>query len=66
MNAEVCKDFIDEIIFKNFTDKDKYIRSIIMGKRRKTDKLYNAVSILVNDNDMVEGRDGDGMVYYDL
>ena len=66
MNAEDCKDFIDEIIYNNFTDKDKYIRSIIMGKRRKTDKLYNAVSILMNDNDMVEGRDGDGMVYSDL
>ena len=66
MNAEDCKDFIDEIIYNNFTDKDKYIRSVIMGKRRKTDKLYNAVSILMNDNDMVEGRDGDGMVYSDL
>ena len=70
MTAEACKQFIDEEIFANFTEQDQCIRSVIMDKRRKTDQLYNdnAVSILMNDDDMVIGigRDGDGYVYYDL
>ncbi len=66
MTAEACKDFIDKEIYDHFTERDQYIRSVIMGKRRKTDKSYNAVTILMNDNDMVLGRDGDGWVYYDL
>ena len=66
MTAEACKQFIDEEIFADFTDQDQYIRSVIMDKRRKSDQLYNAVSILMNDDDMVIGRDGDGLVYYDL
>ena len=66
MSAEACKDFVDNEIYNLFTDRDRYIRSLIIGKRRKTDKLYNAVSILMDDGDMVEGRDGDGKVYYDL
>lgn len=66
LSAEACKDFVDNEIYNLFTDRDRYIRSLIIGKRRKTDKLYNAVSILMDDGDMVEGRDGDGKVYYDL
>lgn len=66
MSAEACKDFIDKEIYDLFTDQDRYIRSIIIGKRLKSDRLYNAVVIMMNDNDMVEGRDGDGMVYYDF
>ena len=66
MTAEACKAFIDNEIYTLFTEQDQYIRSVIMGKRRKTDQLYNAVTIMMNDNDMVEGRDGNGMVYYDL
>jgi len=66
LTAEECKDFIDKEIYTLFTEQDQYIRSIIIGKRLKSDRVYNAVVIPMNDNDMVEGRDGDGMVYYDL
>ncbi len=66
MTAEACKNFIDNEIYAEFTEQDQYIRSVIMGKRRKTDQSYNAVTILMNDLDMVLGRDGDGWVYYDL
>eukprot|EP00984_Skeletonema_dohrnii_P033794 scaffold31561_cov94-Skeletonema_dohrnii-CCMP3373.AAC.1 len=38
MSAEACKDFIDNEIYKYFTEQDRYIRSVIMGKRRKTDQ----------------------------
>ena len=66
MSAGQCKEFIDNEIYNLFTDKDRYIRSLIVTKRTKTDPHYNAVSILMNDGDMVLGRDGNGMVYYDL
>ena len=66
MSAEACKAFIDNEIYTLFTNRDQYIRSVIIGKRLKTDQSYNAVTIMMNDNDMVEGRDGNGMVYYDL
>ncbi|KAK1736265.1 hypothetical protein QTG54_012865 [Skeletonema marinoi] len=66
MSAEACKDFIDNEIYTLFTERDQYIRSVIIGKRLKTDQSYNAVTIMMNDNDMVEGRDGNGMVYYDF
>jgi hypothetical protein len=66
MTAVACKDFIDREIFQLFTERDQYVRSIIIGKRLKSDTWYNTVVILMNDNDMVEGRDGDGLVYYDL
>ena len=66
MSAPDCKNFIDNEIFNLFTDRDRYIRSVIMGKRRKTDEHYNAVTILIGDNDMTEGLFGDGIVTYEL
>jgi hypothetical protein len=68
MTAEQCKDFIDDIIYTSdqYTDQDKYVRSIIIGKRFKSDREYNSVVIMMNDDDMVFGRDGDGLIYYDL
>ena len=66
MTGEECKTFIDLEIYNLFTDRDRYIRTIIKGKRKKTDKYYNAVSILIGDNDMVEGLLGDGVVTYEL
>ena len=66
MSAADCKNFIDLEIFNLFTDRDKYIRSVIIGKRRKTDPYYNAVTIYINDEDMTEGLVGDGVVTYEL
>ena len=66
MSAPDCKAFIDGEIFNLFTDRDRYIRSVIMGKRRKTDEHYNAVTIYIGDNDMTEGLFGDGIVTYEL
>ena len=66
LTALECKDFIDNEIYELFTERDQYVRSIIIGKRTKGDKWYNAVVIMMNDADMVMGRDGDGLVYYDL
>lgn len=66
MTALDCKAFIDNEIYSLFTERDKYVRSIIIGKRTKEDQWYNAVVIQMGDDDMVQGRDGDGMIYYDL
>ena len=66
MTALACEDFIDTEIYNLFTERDQYVRSIIIGKRTKEDKWYNAFVIQMGDDDMVQGRDGDGMIYYDL
>ena len=66
MTAIACKEFIDEEILTIFTEQDKFIRTRIIGKRSTEDEWYNAVTILMDDNDVVLGRDGDGMVYYGL
>lgn len=64
--AIVCKEFIDEEILKDFTERDKYVRVIIKGKRKKIDSWYNTIVIPMDDNNMVKGRDFDGMIYYDF
>ncbi|KAL7546806.1 hypothetical protein ACHAWF_016016 [Thalassiosira exigua] len=66
MTAIQCKSFIDEDIISTFTGRDKYIRVIIKGKRRKYDTWYNTVVIVMNDADMATGIDGDGLVQYDF
>ena len=53
-------------IITTFTDRDRYIRVIIKGKRRKKDTWYNTVVIQMDDNDFAIGRDDDGIIYYDL
>lgn len=65
LTAGDCKDFIDQYIYENFTERDRYTRTLVKGKRAKTDHYYNVVVILMNDGDMVEGRDHDGQVQYD-
>ena len=61
-----CKDFIDLLIYETFEGKDRYTRTLIEGKRKETDDLYNVITILVNDQDMAVGRLGDGQMFYDL
>ncbi len=66
MSAVLCKEFIDEEILNTFTGRDKYIRVIIKGKRKEYDTWYNTIVISMDDNDKAVGRDGNGMIYYDL
>ena len=66
MTDEECKAFIDLFIYENFEGKDRYTRTIIQSRRKETDILYNAVTIVIDDDDMAIGRLGDGVQYYDL
>ena len=66
MTTDECKDFIDQFIYNNFEGKDRYTRTLIEGRRKETDELYNVVVIYMNDLDLVTGRNGDGFVHYDL
>ena len=70
MTAIECKLFIDDEIMSTnpnlFTDRDKYIRVIIKGKRSTGDEWYNTVVITMNDADMAVGIENDGKIEYDL
>ena len=66
LTAVECKDFIDEEILTLFTGEDRYIQTHIVSKRATADEWYNCVAISMDDNDLVIGRNGDGLVYYDL
>ena len=66
MHAIDCKEFIDGEIINTFTGLDQYIQTKIVGKRSEDDEYYNAVVIPMSDEYMTLGRDGDGMIYYDL
>jgi len=66
MTANQCKELIDQEILEYNTETDKFVRTIIVGKRRETDPHYNSVVTLLDDNDRVMGRDGDGIIYYDF
>ena len=61
-----CKEFIDEEILTWFTDKDMFTRTRITGKRTIEDDWYNGVSIVMDDSNMVLGRDRDGWIYYNF
>jgi len=66
MSAIQCKELIDQEILSFNTDTDRFVRTIIVGKRNENDPLSNAVVLLMDDNDRVKGRDGDGLVRYDF
>ncbi len=66
MIAIDCKEFIDEEIINTFTGLDQYIQTKIVGKRSEDEEYYNAVVIPMSDEYMTLGRDGDGVIYYDL
>lgn len=65
MTGVQCKNFIDEEILTLFMGDDKLTRTILVGKRGKMDEWYNTVVVYMDDNDLVLGRDGDGMIYFD-
>ena len=65
MSSVQCKDFIDEEILTLLTGEDRNIQSHIVSKPGTTDEWYNCVAISMDDNDLVLGRNNDGLVYYD-
>jgi hypothetical protein len=42
------------------------MRTHIVKKRVEADEWYNCLVIPMDDNDIVLGKHGDGLVYYDL
>jgi hypothetical protein len=66
LSAIQCKEIIDQDILDLNTDTDKFVRTIIVGKRNENDPLSNSIVLFMDDNDRVMGRDGDGKVYYDF
>ena len=66
LSAIQCKTLIDEDVLNLNTGTDRFIRTIIVGKRYENDPLSNSVVILLDDDNMVKGKNGDGLVYYDF
>ncbi len=66
MNGVECKNFIDQEILSLFTGEDRMTRTVVTGKRSIMDFFYNSVVIYMDDGDIVQGRDGDGLIHYDL
>ena len=70
MAAVACKNFIDEFILsavdaegqQMFSDEDKFVRTRILGERKKQDFWYNTIVMQMDENDKVKGRDNDGIV----
>ena len=65
MKVDVCKDFIDNEIATLFDVTDQYIKTFIKRKRKDIDPWY-AMEIVMDDSNLVVGRDGDGVVHYPL
>jgi len=66
MTVYECLDFIEQFIYENYTNEDRYVRPVIRGERSPADFWANSVVIDVGDNDITIGRDDDGMVHFDL
>ena len=70
MTGEECQAYIDEEIITLFEGEDRNMRTHIVKKREATavnvDEWYNAMVIPMDDNDIVIGRNGDALIYYDL
>lgn len=66
MTVYECLDFIEQFIYENYTEEDRYVRPVIRGERSPADSWSHSVVIPVGDNDIAIGRDDDGMMYFDL
>lgn len=66
LTSRECKELIDYEILTLDRGNDITLHSVIIPKRSEDQLWYNSVVIPLDDNDHVAGRDGDGMVYYDL
>lgn len=65
-SVDQCKTLIDQEVLDLNTENDRFIRTIIVGKRNEDDDLSNAIVVPMGDDDRVIGRDGDGLIYYDF
>mmetsp|Transcript_23999 Transcript_23999/g.50597 ORF Transcript_23999/g.50597 Transcript_23999/m.50597 type:complete len:281 (-) Transcript_23999:128-970(-) len=61
-----CKELIDYEILTLNTGVDVTMRSVIIPKRAEDQMWYNSVVIPLEDNDLVAGRDNNGIIYYDF
>mmetsp|Transcript_9345 Transcript_9345/g.17282 ORF Transcript_9345/g.17282 Transcript_9345/m.17282 type:complete len:173 (+) Transcript_9345:199-717(+) len=61
-----CKELIDYDILTLNTGVDVTMRSVIIPKRAEDQMWYNSVVIPLEDNDLVAGRDNNGIIYYDF
>ena len=66
MTVYECLDFIEQFIYENYTEEDRYVRAVVRGERSPADFWAHSVVIDVGDNDIAIGRDDDGMVHFDL
>ena len=66
MSAIQCKLLIDQEVLNLNSGYDRFIRTQIVGKRYENDPRSNSVVILLDDDNMVTGKNGDGLIYYDF
>ena len=66
MTVYECLEFIEQFIYENYTNEDRYVRAVIRGERSPADFWAHSAVIEVGDNDIVIGRDDDGMVHFDF
>jgi len=66
MTVYECLDFIEQFIYENYSAEDRYVRAVIKGERSGADFWSNSAVIEVSDNDIVIGRDDDGIVHFDF
>jgi hypothetical protein len=60
-----CKNLIDSELAQLTFDRAEEIYSVIVYRRKNDSPTNNAFVIPVDDNDLVIGRDGDGLLHYD-
>ena len=66
MSAIQCKLLIDQEVLDLNSGYDRFIRTEIATKRNENDPRSNSVVILLDDDNMVKGKNGDGLIYYDF
>ena len=66
MSAIQCKLLIDQEVLNLNSGYDRFISTEIVTKRNENDPRSNSVVILLDDDNMVTGKNGDGLIYYDF
>lgn len=52
-SVDQCKTLIDQEVLDLNTENDRFIRTIIVGKRNEDDDLSNAIVVPMGDDDRV-------------
>lgn len=60
-----CKDLIDNELAQLTFPGAENIKSVIIYRRSSASPTSNAIAIIIDDNDLCVGRNGDGLVHYD-